>query len=62
MLGWNSQARIKIAGEISTTSDRQMTPPPYGRKRRGAKEPPDESERGEWKAGLWRIHFDIWQN
>ena len=47
MLGWNSQARIKIAGEISTTSDRQMTPPPYGRKRRGAKEPPDESERGE---------------
>ena len=27
MLGWNAQARIKIAGEISTTSDMQMTAP-----------------------------------
>ena len=25
---------------------------PYGRKQRRAKEPPDECERGEWKAGL----------
>ena len=26
--------------------------PPYGRKQRRTKEPLDESERGEWKAGL----------
>ena len=26
--------------------------PPYGRKWRGTKEPLDECERGEWKAGL----------
>ena len=41
-----AQAGIKIAGEISITSDRQMTPA-YGRKRRRTKEPLDESERGE---------------
>ena len=32
--------------EILITSDFQMTPP-YGRKRRGTKEPLDEGERGE---------------
>ena len=36
----------RLLGEISITSDRQMTPP-YGRKRRGTKKPFDESERGE---------------
>ena len=41
-----AQAGIKTAGVISITSDTQMTPP-YGRKRRGTKEPLDESERGE---------------
>ena len=40
-----AQVGIKIAGEISITSDMQMTPL-YGRKRR-TKEPLDESERGE---------------
>ena len=41
-----TQAGIKIAGRISITSDMQMTSP-YGRKRRGTKEPPDEGERRE---------------
>ena len=41
-----AQSGIKTAGVISITSDTQMTPP-YGRKRRGTKEPLDESERGE---------------
>ena len=37
----------RLQGEISITSDTQMTPP-YGRRR--TKEPLDESERGEWKS------------
>ena len=41
-----AQTGIKIAGEISITSDMQMNHP-YGRKQRGTKEPLDESERGE---------------
>ena len=47
---WNTtgldepQAGIKTAGEISITSDMQMTHP-YGRKWRRTKGPPDESER-----------------
>ena len=36
----------RLLGEISITSDMQMTPP-YGRKQRRTKEPLDESERGE---------------
>jgi len=40
-----------LPGEISITSDTQMTPL-YGRKWRTTKEPLDESERGEWKVGL----------
>ena len=39
------QAGSRLLGEISITSDMQMTPP-YGRKQR-TKEPFDESERGE---------------
>ena len=46
-----AQAGIRLSGEISVISDRQMTPP-YGRKWRRTKEPFDESERGEWKVGL----------
>ena len=42
-------------GEIPTTSDMQMTPP-YGRKRRGTKEPLDEGERGERKSWLKSQH------
>ena len=38
----------RLLGEISITSDTQMTPP-YGRKRRGTQKPLDEGERGEYK-------------
>ena len=41
-----AQAGIKIAGEISITSDMQMIPPLWQKQRR-TKEPLDESERGE---------------
>ena len=40
-----AQARIKIAGKISITSDTQMTPPLWQEER--TEEPLDESERGE---------------
>ena len=44
MLGWmNPKMESRLPGEISITSDMQMTPP-YGRR---TKEPLDESERGE---------------
>ena len=36
----------RLLGEISITSDMQMTPP-YGRRQRRTKDPLDESERGE---------------
>ena len=39
----------RLPGEISITSDMQMTPP-YGRKRRQTEEPLDESDRGDWWA------------
>ena len=53
---WNAKQmkhkpESRLPGEISITSDVQMTSP-YGRKWRGTKEPLDESERGEWRAGL----------
>ena len=38
-----------LPGEISITSDMQMTPP-YGKKWRRTKKPLNESERGEWKS------------
>ena len=44
-----------LLGEISITSDMQMTPP-YGRKQRITKEPLDESERGEGKVWLKTQH------
>ena len=47
MPGWmKHKLESRLLGEISITSDTQMTPP-YGRKQRGTKEPLDESERGE---------------
>ena len=53
---WNTawkklKLESRLPGGLSITSDMQMTPP-YGRKWRGTKEPPDESERGEWKGWL----------
>ena len=51
-LGWKKhKLESRLLGEISITSDIQMTPL-YDRKQRRTKEPLDESERGEWKAGL----------
>ena len=40
----------RLPGEISVTSDMQITPHAYGRKPRGTKEPLDEW--GEWKSWL----------
>ena len=52
MPGWmKHKLESRLLGEISITSDMQITPP-YGRKWKGTKEPFDESERGEWKVGL----------
>ena len=49
MPGWlKHKLESRLLGEISITLDMQMTHP-YGRKRRGTKEPLDESERGEGK-------------
>ena len=47
MPGWMKlKLESKLPGEISVTSDMQITPP-FGRKQRRTKEPLDESERGE---------------
>ena len=47
MPGWmKHKLESRLPGEISITSDMQMTPP-YDRKQRRTKEPLDESERGE---------------
>ena len=46
MVGWmKHKLESRLPGEISITSDMQMTHP-YGRKRTRTKEPLDESERG----------------
>ena len=50
------QLGSRLPGEISITSDMQMTPP-YGRKQR-TKEPLDESERGERKSWLKAQHSE----
>ena len=47
----------RLLGEISITSDTEMTPP-YGRKQRRTKEPLDESERGELKRWLKTQHSE----
>ena len=49
-----AQAGIKIAGEISITSDMQMIPPLW--KLRGTKESLDEGERGVQKSRLKTQH------
>ena len=51
-LGWMKQKlESRLPGEIPINSDMQMTPP-LGKKRRRTKEPLDESEKWEQKAGL----------
>ena len=57
MLGWKKhKLESRFLGEVSATSDTQMTPP-LSRKRR-SKEPLDESERGEWKSWLKAQHSE----
>ena len=49
ILGWmKHKLESRLPGEIPITSDMQMTPPLW-QKRRRTKEPLDERERGEWK-------------
>ena len=61
MLGWmKHKLESRLPGEISVTSDMQMTPP-YGRKWR-TKEPLDESERREWKSWLKTQHSKHWDH
>ena len=55
-LGWiKHKLESRLQGEISITSDMQITYP-YGRKQRGTKEALDEGERGEWKSWLKTQH------
>ena len=69
MLGWmKHKLESRLLGEISKTSEMQMTLPLWQKVRR-TKEPLDESERGEWKSwlkaqhseneddGIWSHHF-----
>ena len=51
MLGWMKlKLKSRLPGEISITSDTQMTPSLWQKKWRRNKEPLDESERWEWKS------------
>ena len=57
-LGWGKhKLKSRLPGEISITSDMQMTPPLWQKWRR-TKEPLDESERGEWKSWLKAQHSE----
>ena len=69
MLDWKKhKLESRLPGEISITSDIQVTPPLW-RKWRGTKKPLEEGERGEWKSwlkaqhsenedhGIWSHHF-----
>ena len=52
MPGWmKHKLESRLLGELSITSDMQMTPPLWQKWRR-TKEPLDENERGEWKSWL----------
>ena len=58
MLGWRKhKLESRLPGEISITSDMQMTPQLW-QKRGRTKEPLDESERGEWKSWLKPQHSE----
>ena len=50
----------RVSGEISITSDTQMTPSLWV-KWRGTKKPLGESERGEWKSCLKNLTFKKWR-
>ena len=52
-LGWKKHKQeSRLPGEISITSDMQMTPPLWQKK------PLDESKRGEWKSWLKAQHSE----
>ena len=56
-LGWRKhKLESRLLGEISVTSDMQMTPPLWQKRR--TKEPLAESERGEWKSWLKTQHSE----
>ena len=58
MLGWmRHKLESRLLGEISITSDMQMTPPLWQKARR-TKKPLDESERREWKSWLKAQHSE----
>ena len=58
MPGWiKHQLESRLWGEISITSDMQMTPP-LCRKWRGTKEPLYESKKGKWKSWLKTQHSE----
>jgi len=55
MPGWvKHKLESRLLGEISITSDMQMTPPSWQKVKR--KEPLDESERGDRKTWLKTHH------
>ena len=57
-LDWKKhKLESRLPGEISLTSDMQMTPPLWQKQRR-TKEPLDESERGELKSWLKTQHSE----
>ena len=56
MPGWiKHKLESRLLGELSITSDIQMTPP-FWQKQRETKEPLDENERGEGKSWLKTQH------
>ena len=52
-----AQLESRLPGEISITSDMQMTPPLW-QKVKGTKKPLDESDSGEWKSWLKAQHSE----
>ena len=58
MLGWmKEKLESRLPGEISITSDTQMTPPLWQKMKR-QKEPIDECESREWKSWLKTQHSE----
>ena len=56
--GWmKHKLESRLLGEISITSDMQMTPP-YSRNWGGTEQPLDEGEGGEWKSWLKTQHSE----
>ena len=61
ILGWiKHKLKSRLPGEISITSDRQITP--HSRKWRRTKNPLDESNRGEWKNWLRTQNSENWDH